>query len=128
MTLDQIETEADGYGCDVVVAKDNELQFDLDDDLALERFRLFHEQKLFNRYKSLLPKQEWKSKSGNTHVVLTLPESLFVTERIALQSQGGSDPGREFAALCCQWDGSLHPILLFKPRPKIQLALTANAA
>ncbi len=118
MAMDAIEAAAAKVGCLVVVAKDNELQFDLDSDAAYETFQHFYHVKLANRFAAGLSVEEWTSKSGNRHVVVTLPSAYSVTERIALQSQGGSDAGREFAALACHWDGSPHPVLLFKPLPK----------
>jgi hypothetical protein len=118
MSLMTIEKEAASYHCEVIIAADNELQFDLDTVSAEKQFAEFYMKKLFNRYGDKLPRETWMSKNGNTHWVITLPKPLTVVERIALQTQGGSDPGREFAALCCHWDGSPHPILLFKPLPK----------
>ena len=118
-TIEKIEREAAGYGCEVVVAKDNELQFDLDTLAARDRFDKFYQTQLYNRFQQMLPLIQWKSRSGNRHVVLTLPSPLTVPERIALQVAGGSDVKRECAALFCHWDGSPHPILLFKPVPKL---------
>src|ERR1700761_4278042 len=114
-TLDIIEKEAASYHCEVVVAKDNELQFDLDNDQAIEKCDKFYKS-LQSRFvkKGFVFREKWRSKNGNSHWVIKLPYgvSLSVPERIALQLAGGSDPGREFAALCCHWDGSPHPILL----------------
>lgn len=129
MPLHEIKIEAGLSDCDVIVAADNELQFDLDNEDAFTRFWRFYGNKLYNRYgRTYLPKKSWASKGGNTHIVVTLPGPLPIPERIALQTQGGSDPGREFAALCCYWDGSEHPILLYKPRAKVALSLPESTA
>jgi hypothetical protein len=125
MTMADIELVAVGYHCEVVVAKANQLQFDLDSDEAYEKFQNYYI-RLQKRFKELSV-EEWKSKNGNRHVVVTLPEYSSVPERIAMQAQGGSDNGREFAALCCHWDGSPHPILLFKPLPKLLMPTTIGA-
>jgi hypothetical protein len=126
MTMKEIEEVAAANNCSVVVAKDTELQFDLDTDEAEAQFADFYTNKLQYRYGDKLPRETWKSKSGNTHWVVTLPEPLSVVERIALQTQGGSDPGREFAALCCHWDGSEHPILLFRPMPQVTVSASVQ--
>lgn len=115
-TLETIQQEAAELGCEAVVAKDNELQFDLDNVEARLWFEKFYEKQLANRFYMKVPRRSWRSRSGNLHVVVTLPHALPVPERIALQLAGGSDPKREFAALCCHWDGSLNPVLLFKPK------------
>lgn len=117
MTMDEIKAIAEDHKCEVLVAGANELQFDLDTDAASDTFDAFYELRLKTRYASpmILDKATWKSKSGNNHVVVTIPEHLSVVERIAMQAMGGSDPGREFAALNCHNAGCEHPILLFKP-------------
>src|SRR5271155_1508393 len=115
MTMDQIEQIAAKHSCCVVVAQPNELQFDLDAIDSWETFQYFFSLKLAKRFNEKATYTQWSSKSGNRHVVVTLPVELSVPERIALQAQGGSDSGIEFAALSCYWDGSPHPILLFKP-------------
>jgi hypothetical protein len=124
MTMGQIAIEAIGKCCEVVVAEPNQLQFDLDSEEAYACCIDWLNGKLSPRFQQYLPPTEWASKSGNKHVVVTLPDAFSVPERIAMQTQGHSDPGREFAALCCHWDGSPHPILLFKPLPKL---LTSGA-
>ena len=115
--IEKIEAEAAAYNCEVVIAKECELQFDLDSQEALERFSNFYNKDLHHLFGDKLPRVNWESKSGNTHVVLTMPHNMSVEERIALQACGGSDPAREFAALCCHWKGSPNPVLLFRPLP-----------
>ena len=115
MTMVEIEAEAKNKNCAVVVAKDNQLQFDLDDDFAYGTFQQFYYTKLVPHWPDLPKFTEWKSRSGNRHIVVELPEPYSVPERIAMQAMGGSDIGREFAALACHWVGSPHPILLYKP-------------
>lgn len=116
MSLRDIEADAASKGCTVRVAKENELMFDLDCDADYQRFQQFFHTKLTTAYPTALF-EEWASKSGNRHVVVTLCSALPMSERIALQAMGGSDMGREFAALQCLKAGSPHPILLFVPTP-----------
>lgn len=116
MTMEQIEAIATKHNCTVVVAKDNELQFDLDELGDKAKLNDFVIDRLSQAYK-VLRTEFWDSKSGNRHAVVTLESELPASERIALQAMGGSDPGREFSAMQCLKDGSPHPILLFKPRP-----------
>ena len=117
MPMEEITAIAVSKNCTVEVALPTQLQLDLDSPEAYDRWQAFYHAKLANRFPGITI-EEWESLGGNKHVVATLPEELSVPERIALQSQGGSDYGREFAALACHWDGSPHPILLFKPLPK----------
>ena len=114
MELSEIEAIATSHGCEVVIASPSQLQFDLDSPETLQDFEWFYACKLIKAWPSAT-REEWKSKSGNTHIVVTLPEELDFPERIALQAMGGSDPGREFAAWNCWKAGSAHPVLLFKP-------------
>ncbi len=118
MEMSAIELEATALNCDVIVAKDNELQFDLDTEEDQQLFRTFFYSKLVPTYGGDIEVTEWASKSNNCHMVVKLPVSLTIPVRIALQAMGGSDPGREFAALRCWKAGSPHPILLFKPKNK----------
>jgi hypothetical protein len=115
MTMDQIEAVAAKKDCYVIVAKPNELQFDLDSPDALARFEHFFWGRLNPFFGANLDLVQWRSKSGNHHAVVTLPAEMDVVERIALQAQGSSDPGREFSALMGHRAGSPHPVLLFKP-------------
>ena len=116
MPIDAIQKQAEEKGCEVVIAAPNQLQFDLDTEQARESFKEFFHVKLYKRYGKFLPLATWKSKSGHDHAVVDLPADLPIEQRIALQAMGGSDPGREFAALCCHWDGSATPVLLYKPK------------
>lgn len=124
MPMYAIEIEAMSRNCSVVVAEPNQLQFDIDDEYGEQMFWIFRG-RMSERYKVNLMEftEGWRSKSGNRHYVITLPVALAVPDRIAMQTMGGSDRFREFAALCCHWAGSPHPILLYKPLPKLLPAL-----
>lgn len=117
MTMEQIEAVAAKHMCSVVVAKPNELQFDLDELCDKRKLLDFVESRISQSYK-VLRTEFWDSKSGNRHAVVTIESELPVCERIALQAMGGSDPIREFAAMQCHKNGSPHPVLLFKPISK----------
>ena len=114
MTMEQIEAVAAKHNCSVVVAKPNELQFDLDEIGDRKKLQDFVDDRISQAYK-VISVEFWDSKSGNRHAVVTLESELPTAERIALQAMGGSDPIREFAALQCHKAGSPHPILLLKP-------------
>lgn len=64
-----------------------------------------------------------RSKSGNIHVIITLPYSLSVTTRVAWQAAFGSDPKREALHLLSIRRNDLNPILLYQPK-KQPLLLT----
>ncbi len=57
----------------------------------------------------------WRSRNGNTHVMITLWCGLDVTERIALQALLGSDPMRELLNLRRVLCRAEDPIALFRP-------------
>lgn len=119
MPLWAIEHEAMTMNCRAVIAQENQLKFDLDHEEAVQKFWHFYSTQLYARYGDKLPREHWHSRSGNDHWTIELPYALSVPERIALQTMGGSDPGREWAALCCHWDDSPHPVLLYRPLPKL---------
>jgi hypothetical protein len=124
MPMWEIQHEAMCKNLEVVVGAANQLQFDLDSQDDLTAFYCWLHRLHAHFVGQDLPRTEWRSKSGNWHIVIDLPIELTIPERIALQAIGHSDNGREFAALCCHWAGSPHPILLFKPRPKLLPATT----
>jgi hypothetical protein len=116
MEMWEIEFEAMTKMCVVIVAQAHELQFDHDDQASEDRFWQWIQ--LARQTYSDLEIVEWRSRSGNTHRVVA-PIKVPIEEKIAMQSMGGSDPGREWAALQCHKRGSPHPILLYKPLPKL---------
>ena len=119
----QIELEAWGLDCQVVVAESGMLQLDIDStELPLAFFGQI--ETLSNQWYTQVSWSQWSSRHGNIHVTVIVAPDLTIPERIALQLMGGSDPYREKSALMCHWNGSPHPILLFKPNPK---RLTATA-
>ena len=78
------------------------------------------------QYERVLPKvvenfavvstQSWLSKSGNTHVLITLAEPLSPPWRLALQAALGSDGIREVLGLKRYENGIPEPSALFKPK------------
>lgn len=116
----KIEHEAMSFGCEVVIAKDDELQFDLDTPEAERQFNLFFdllESRFVTKTQDIYRKR-WTSRSGHSYVVVTLPYAVPTVERIAMQVMGGSDMYREWSALCCLEADSPHPLLLYRPLPK----------
>jgi hypothetical protein len=70
---------------------------------------------MFRSYLGPLTYRATKSKSGNTHVYVTLPEPLPVFERIALQAILGSDAKREMLNFIRAKRGdSGEPILMYE--------------
>ena len=119
-------------GCKVIVADSNQLQIDLDEpwvfsvdylkstkskihDKAQELF----DEKVwwsFDREVNVIILEAWRSRNGNTHIVLTLDRDYTPFERIIFQAVLGSDPVRELLNWKRVVDGSDNPIALFKPR------------
>lgn len=99
-------------------AKPNELQIDLDTDLAYETFK--QQLKFLRRTRQLeiISVRKFTSRSGNRHVSITLTQNLPIMERIALQAALGSDVRREM----CNWgrarNNAPYPIILIHRRPR----------
>jgi hypothetical protein len=105
---------------EVVVAKENELQVDLDHVLNTE-----HLPRVFQDVYELLQKaypfrvrgyHRTVSKSGNTHVTIKLGQDLPLETRIAWQACFGSDPRHEALTLIAAKRNVKNPILMFEPK------------
>ncbi|HET9285660.1 MAG TPA: hypothetical protein VFR24_27220 [Candidatus Angelobacter sp.] len=59
--------------------------------------------------------EKWKSKSGNTHIAITLSDPFPFEERLALQAALGSDGVREALSLKCLLNKCTEPSILFRP-------------
>lgn len=107
--------KAEKLNCSIMYSDDMTLQLDLDSDEAL---RTFYEQiELLNSLGFLWDGYDTlPSKSGNTHVLVRLPQPVPIEERIALQAMLGSDRKREMLALAGLRAGQENPVLLFRPR------------
>lgn len=115
-SLEELNTLADQRGCEVVVAKDNQLQLGLDNIASLEHFQSMLGS--FGSQMGLKQDDSWSSKSGNKHVVLSLPEPMTAEQRIVLQACFGSDRKRELLSFMGAKSGSPYPIVLFRPKQK----------
>lgn len=100
---------------EVVVAEDNELQIDYDDlpfrwnvDLPEQFFRVLEILKQALNVQELVYRA-YASKGGNTHVVVKLPHSLPIMDRVAWQAAFGSDPVREALHINKRRDQKLLP-------------------
>lgn len=108
------QAELDGFT--VVKGNSTTLLLDLDTDAACEQFSRVLPTVL--QYFDVIGREEWKSKSGNRHVKLTLGTELAPYARYALQAALGSDGVKE--ALTCiryQYGCEDDSCLLFKPKP-----------
>lgn len=104
----QLAAIAAGY--EVVKRQPNQLLLDLDsgfiDPGILRRLR---SEGLVKR------RQQWQSKSGNLHTLITLNRDLSPVEALLLQALLGSDPLRELLGLLRVWNDVPEPSVLFKP-------------
>lgn len=101
---------------EVVVAKDNELQIDLDSPVLPDNFK-----RLIGILEEQVGQVEYKvtiSKSGNRHVIVTMANPLGIFERVAWQAIFGSDPVREAAHLSSIMREELNPILLYERKAR----------
>lgn len=110
-------TEARLLGFEVVFGDETHLLLDIDQP---ELPMVFHSlmAMAYDRFGAHIEAQ-WKSKSGNTHVAISLAFPMSMVERIALQAMLGSDPRKEMMSLCSHHIGVDNPVLLFKPPPKL---------
>lgn len=118
---------AEAKGCEVVVCKDDQIQLDIDRPWKYKESHTADSQKIQNLLGYIADSittwvffkhsEAWKSRGGNTHIVLTLtePEKFTIEDRIVLQACLGSDPVRESLNLKRVKDGSISPIALFRP-------------
>lgn len=99
---------------DVVQGDERTLLLDLDTPEAKTQYeRVFP---IVQEKFDVVSTSSWLSKSGNTHIAVTLAEPLSVTWRIALQAALGSDGVREVLGLKRYANGVIEPSMLFKPR------------
>lgn len=118
-------------GCKVVIANPDELQLDIDHvSMALDQLvektgtsmhwwaRKIIGKKIWESFSDeidVLSFTAWRSRHGNTHVVLKLSKDYSIFERIAFQALLGSDPIRELLNWKRAIDGSENPVALFRP-------------
>ena len=108
------KAEADGMAVRHANAKT--LLMDLDDPIAIERFRRFMPKldELFGA--KVTEEYESRSGAGHLHVVIEMDEPFPAAFRIALQAVMGSDPLREFLSLRRLANGVEEPSRLFRKR------------
>lgn len=109
---------------EVVVAKDNELMLDFDIPTAPSQFYtvldILAQVLAQPSAKPVLPPYAVsKSKSGNLHVIVTLPYDMSIEERVAWQAALGSDPKREALHMLSISRNEKNPILFYE-RKKTQ--------
>lgn len=107
-----MKNAADNF--DVVRSTPTTLLLDLDTPAARVQFeRVFP--KVLEHFE-VVGSQSWLSKSGNTHMLITLAAPLELPARLALQAALGSDGVREVLSLKRMANGCEEPSLLFRPR------------
>jgi hypothetical protein len=104
--LRDIQTIAEGLGLECIESDERLLQLDLDSPEAveahgvlLEMFKRYFPKTLSGKSVAIVGQMTTTSKSGGTHVYLTLAQPLSERERIELQSLLGSDRKREILNL-----------------------------
>lgn len=104
---------AEESGCELLLPDDHTIQLDLDDgysqkvlDNGLEIIRQTMKANVVDDY---------RSKGGGRHVIISTSLPLSDFERIAIQAFLGSDPKREALAWRRLKLGFPHPQMLFKP-------------
>lgn len=103
---------------EIVVAKPHQLQIDYDVPALPPQFEKALDilTQAFCRTREFLIYRVTKSRHGNLHVMIDLPELISNTERIAWQSIFGSDPTREALSLMSVRRNIANPTLLIERR------------
>lgn len=109
----EAEEQALKEGLVVVRSTPKTLLLDLDNAAAVAQYVRMREK--VREFYALNVGWEWKSRSGNQHVVLELRDPLPVETRLLLQAVLGSDPMRELLARQRLVHGETEPCLLFRP-------------
>ena len=111
---------AEARHCEPILPTDAELQLDIDNDedyalleLQLRRLNEFY----YTDGNGPFISDEWESKSGNRHVIVSWPDVLTIHQRIMWQAILGSDRKRELYNALRVMKQSKNPITLFKPKP-----------
>lgn len=99
---------------EVVRSDPKTLLLDLDTPEAVTRYLKGLE--TMQQYMALREKAQWRSKSGNLHVLVELAEPLDVETRLFLQACLGSDGVKEYLSSLRLEAGVTEPSLLFKPK------------
>lgn len=101
----------------LVAARANELQLDIDQKKLPRNFHYVF--KLLKRRIGVRKKQQFRSKSGYIHIIVTLSRNLPATERIVWQLALGSDVLRELHNLERVVSGKCkNPIFLSMKKPR----------
>ena len=106
---------ANNENLDIVYPKPNELQLDLDTELAVD-FAMKVNYKLSSELNYYLPYTTTISKGGNTHMTIQFPFDLNSWQRIALQACYGSDLVRELLSCMRLLLNIEHPTLFFETK------------
>ena len=111
--LDAAIKAATDAGFEVIRADATTLLLDLDTAPALEQFARVLP--LVKEKYWVTKVEKWSSKSGNTHVRISLQDEVAWPVRYALQAALGSDGVREVLACIQMQNGCQEASLLFKP-------------
>lgn len=116
VTKNQLELIAEQKNCELMIPKENELFLDIDtirqSDVLKEQLFILDENGINYEKKELI------SKSGNKHVIITLPFNVSDSLRVAFQAALGSDPKRELLA-CLRILADVEVVtVIFRPKPK----------
>ena len=117
VTKDQLEKIAEEKNCTLLVPKPNELFIDIDSLDALDEYRkrlqVLRDNDIDHNVRMLT------SKSGNKHIIITLPFEVSDELRVAFQAALGSDPKRELLA-CLRILAKVEVVtVLFRPKEEV---------
>lgn len=114
---------------EVIVAEDYQLMLDYDRTTIPQQFdvtmSILRQAILAEGITDAVSYEVYESKSGNIHVIITLPYPMHAIERVAWQGAFGSDPKREALHLLSIARRESNPILLYQ-RKKPQLLLSTG--
>jgi hypothetical protein len=118
--LDAVIAQAQAEGFEVVRASYSVLLLDLDTPAAVAQFdRVLP---IVQEHFGVLGMERWRSKSGNTHISVTLSAAQPWAVRYALEAALGSDGLRSALALLQMINGCNEASILFRPKQLAEAA------
>src|SRR5688572_11090138 len=108
------KNEANEFNCDLIIANNDTLLLDLDTPESVNQFEAMYA--IFQKQFGLSLLATWRSKSGNTHMMLSINPPRYIFPRLIIQAILGDDPKHVAVTLLQYEKDSSAEVVLFKPK------------